>query len=301
MKKFGLYLLNHRANAAFIALLCVSLSFFHLPVAWIASVIIALITLRKGYKEGLFVLLWAALPAVALAVTGRFEILINSILLGCFLSWLLALVLKRYHDWQPVLELASILGIVVVLIVHVSISDVANWWASHVIAYFAQLSNTLGLEYDVTIMQPAIKGMSPIMTGLWADFVLLNAVSFLFLARWWQAFLFNPGGLSKECHSLRMNKIDAIVFVVTFLLLLITRTAFIVDVFPVLIMPFFLAGLSLLHAVLTGRTGRWPVLIGVYALMGLFLPYIASVLALMGCLDSWGDFRVRLAPRNSRQ
>jgi uncharacterized protein YybS (DUF2232 family) len=63
---------------------------------------------------------------------------------------------------------------------------------------------------------------------------------------------------------------------------------------PVILLPFIVAGLSLLHAMMANKKGANALLAGTYCLLFLLFPYVAGLLALLGFADSCYDFRRRI-------
>ena len=70
LKTLGLYLLKNRYNAIWVAFVCALLPFVGLLTSWISLIIVALVTLRNGLKEGGFILIWVALPAIVMSFLG---------------------------------------------------------------------------------------------------------------------------------------------------------------------------------------------------------------------------------------
>ena len=63
LHRFASYVMRGRRQAVIVGLLFTILPLF----GWVSNVIVSLVTLRKGAKEGAIVLLWIILPAVVVA------------------------------------------------------------------------------------------------------------------------------------------------------------------------------------------------------------------------------------------
>lgn len=291
LRKIGEFLLANDRNAAIIGLLFALLPLINLPGGFLASIIVGFVTLQKNYKSGLFVLAWVALPAVALLVLGRFDVF-DILLLRCFLVFIFALVLKRYYSWRLVLELGALLGFVVVLGLHLFIPDMAGWWTGHINAYIKELSQATTWQLSPGETKQLIARMAPVATGISAGFVLLATFIELLVARWWQTAIFHPGVFRTEFTQIYFGKIPAIILTLI-LIGVFSQVPLIIDFFPVALVPFMIAGLSLLHF-LVERNRRLfiPVLLVYLALF--FLPVIVvGLLAIIGYIDSWVNFRER--------
>ena len=102
MKQFGEFLLRKNANAIAVAFLAALLPLFSIPIGFVAVVIVALVTLQKGPIQGLWILAWVALPALALLVLKQVGP-VDFLLIRCVLIWLLAAILYRYQTWELLL------------------------------------------------------------------------------------------------------------------------------------------------------------------------------------------------------
>jgi len=292
LQKIGLYLTGSRVNVIWITLLFALLPFVGLPTNWINILLIGLITLRSGAKEGLFVLGWAALPALALCFINQPELLLGFILLRAVVVWGLALVLRNTVSWVMTLQCAAIVGIVCVTITHIIVPSIGAWWLQQ----FAVFLNNAGGSLQLATTSPQqsqllLEYMSQFATGILVVSFLVCDLFLLMLARGWQAVLVNPKGLSKELLQLRMGHIASLGFLLCSLMVSLAWPLAL-DIYPVVLLPFVLAGLSLIHAKLAQKKEiKFPVLIGLYIALVLFLPYMAISLALLAIVDSWYDFR----------
>src|SRR3990167_3316715 len=117
MGKLGNWLLKDRRYAATLALLFSLLPLLGLPTSWMTSVIIAFITLQKGLKEGLFVVLWASLPAVILWYLGGSLFIIAMFIMQYLLVSYLASLWREYKSLTLVLEVAAGFGFISLILI----------------------------------------------------------------------------------------------------------------------------------------------------------------------------------------
>lgn len=289
-KRFGLYLLEKRYNAVWVVLLCASLPLFLIPTGSIAVLIVGLVTLHKGAREGFFLLCWMLLPSIASALLGDYTLLLTEGVGKGIPIWLMASVLTTTASWASVVELGAVYGVVVIGAAHLIVPDLQAWWSTQLLPHTAQAQAAIGLTPTPEGLKQSVEKASQFATGMVVAIVFIIDLLLLLLSRGWQAALFNPGGLGREWRQLRLGYVySAVVLVVTGLALLSANS--LQDVLPVLLAPFVFAGLSLIHAKLpTQKNVRVPVLIGVYTAL-LFLPYLCVVLVLVAMVDSWYDFR----------
>ncbi len=294
MHKFGQWLLAKNINASIVAFVCALLPAITLPGEFLASILVAFITLRKGAKSGLVVLTWVALPAVAMMFIGKLS-LFDVLLARCVVVWALAILLRQTHSWSLLLAVLAVIGAVGVAFFHVWIADPVSFWSAKLSIYFLQMAEMLPLPAaDIKANVALIAGFA---TGLLAFVVVAGIFIQLLLARWWQASLFNPGGLGKEAKMIRVNPWVSGVFVLA-IIGACFKQALLVDMMPVLMIPFIVAGFSLLHWWMIHKPQLTWVLVVVYVGF-IFFPYVSMSLALYGMADSWVDFRRRYQLKQS--
>lgn len=295
MRKVGEFLLASNRNAAIIAFLCTFLPLINLPGGFLASILVGFITLCRGPRAGLFVLVWVAMPAISLLFLHRFGVF-DILLVRCVLVWMFAIVLRKHGSWRLVLELAVLFGFIAVVGVHVFLGDVHGWWANHLSIYVGEVSKVTSWKLSASDTQQLIHRLAPIATGVTAFVILFGTWLLLFLARWWQTVLFHPGELRKEFLQVRMGRGLAVILVVGFIGVWL-KLSFIIDFLPVLLLPFMIGGLSVLHFLVSIKKGLFLLLILMY--IGLFfLPFfVVLLLSSAGYFDAWFDFRKRIIPQ----
>lgn len=298
------FILQGRLQAMGTAFICA-----FLPLVGTVSVLIAaLVTLRKGVQEGALVLVAATLPVlisyagfpvdsaaasytVSPANAVSFVVIIN------VLTWLYAVVLRRYPSWSLVIQLAGFVAVVTVVAVHIAYPDVRAWWQDWLTNYFGHVEQEAGqlsaedVKANKAMIGNVVASIAPYATGIIAAIVSFYALLQLLLARWWQAAMFNPGGLRKELLVIRMSYAAGAVFVLG-LVLSYWSSALIVDVMPVLYLVFGLAGFSLLHSIANNNKASWFLFALVYIVITV-IPTAVILIAMAALLDTWLDFRKR--------
>jgi hypothetical protein len=137
------------------------------------------------------------------------------------------------------------------------------------------------------------------MTGVLAAGFFLQLTLSLFLGRWWQALLYNPGGFREEFRGLRASR--ALGYLT--LVLLVALFGLSAEWGPVryllvlLFALYFLQGLAVVHTMVAQAGAGVGWLIGVYALLVLATYYTMSALAAAGFADTWLDIRRRAGAR----
>lgn len=271
MRGLAEYVMTGRRQAM-IAVLLLGL----IPLANLLNpVVVGLVTLRKGFKEGIVIFAWAFLPVVAWAVTG--DVVPVMMLLGITC---LAVLLRETESWEFVLLAAIAVGLMVEFYFRLQ-PEVLNVLISQVDEYL-QSNNQQGID---------IEQVRNVMLSVMGAVYMFLSIVLLMLARWMQASLYNPGGFQQEFHRLRIEQRVALPLVGV--LLLMSFGEFIPSGWVLyLVLPLIISGVALVHGVaaLKKLPGMW--LVTFYLV--LMLPYMMQFLVLLALIDSWYDFRSRL-------
>ncbi len=264
-----------------------------LPVAsMVSSAVLAFVVLRHGEKAGLtsaalagFVMLVASLALRQNAI---------QVLVFPYLCWAAAMLVASVLRGTISLKAAVQITVPAAVI----IGAVANWFKAEFLHFWQyQLSQMLSaippqelekLGTDkLSVLDTDLPTALVVSAGSWAFFVVLCGV---LLARFWQAQLFNVGGFQKEFHSLRVGREFVFAFVALFALAhLFSGSILISSAVSVMILVFFIQGLSVVHCLVKqrGMSKNW--LVGIYVL--LIVPPTMLVLSVLGIADN--IFRLR--------
>jgi hypothetical protein len=285
-KTFANYLLRKRINAIWVLLvLCL------LPpmIASLASIILGLVTLNKGAKEGFILLLWAVLPFVVQAYVHKVLWLALVPFFGFAGLWLGAIVLRAYGSWTVLLRYFGLLSVLAVVLAHVLHPGLTEFWAAHIFAYMQEMTE---LVPNATVTKQQAMTIATVATGFQVLLFMVSVSFKLMMARWWQALIFNPGGLRKELYGIRLDNIVIglfFVLVVAVLLKSVVAVDAIIPLFGVLLA----VGLSLLHSTL-GRAKYGFGLLVLFYLIAIIFPYILVAPMLAAVVDRWFNFRSRI-------
>ncbi|MDR3491715.1 MAG: hypothetical protein P4M12_06680 [Gammaproteobacteria bacterium] len=300
LKRISDYVLRSRLDAMLAAFIC---AFIPL-IGGLSIVIAAFVTLRKGIYEGTLVVIAATLPIligywaypgseqeVGLSVTQVLFLMLAT----NGLTWMFAVWLRQYSSWSLLLQGVALLGVITVGMVHYLSPDIQAFWDKQLTSYFThviQNTNTDAGPMTEMELRNIIGYVKRYMTGVVFIFITFNALLQVFLARWWQAVVFNPGGLRKELCDIRMGHVIGVIFVLG-LVYSYWNNDVIVDIMPILYLVFGLAGFSLLHAMIGTRKTGWIWIALMYGAL-IIVPIIAVMIAMLALIDTWVDFRSRL-------
>ncbi len=287
MQPFGHWLLRSRKNAIGLALVCALLPF----LSWLAVIILALVTLRLGAKEGAVILLFIVIPQVGFALYGHSNMMVYNLFAGAIMVYVLAAVLRGSHNWALVLIIGVAIALAVILIIHGSIDNINHWWEQKMLSYLQELKSNVAV--DSTEQQASILRLAKFATGLQAAILLLVDFVWLMIARYWQSLLFNPGKFQSEIQNIRLPKWCGAVLVSIMALSYFSEWPVLMDFMPIMLVPFIIAGLSLTHFVVKVRQANMFWLILCYIALALFLPYMGMALVLIAITDSVMNLRLR--------
>lgn len=277
MRALAEFIMRGRVQAVLVAAVSMASMF----LAWLGAAAVALVILRKGTGPGAFVLMWAALPGLVVAVVQNDIGPLAVLLVAALIAW----VLRRSSSWPTTLAVAAAVGLGLSALLLV----VAP-------AYLAQLAEMLrqivteatqGLPEAREVKAPGAVAIAGIL-GLSAAG---TAVVCLLLARWWQAQLYNPGGFRQEFHRLRLPPPLTVLSVAAGLALSSAGSSWLVWA-ATAGLPLVFAGFALVHGVVGQRKLNTGWLVAMYCLW-LISDWAKALLLLLAVVDSWLNFRGR--------
>jgi hypothetical protein len=297
MKAIATFVMRGPSQAALVAAVTALLSILVPPLALLSAASVGLVTLRGGSVHGLTVTGIATLGMGGLAwlALGSPWGALGILLMLWIPVFGLALVLRSTRSLSVTVQLAGALGVVLMLIAYASMSDPAATWLQALEPFREALVKD-GVV-DEAASAAVFGDLARWMTGAFAAALVSQLLFGLFIARWWQALLYNPGGFGEEFRALRLSRSFGIA---TLLLLaalpFVDGVGFVANVLLVFGRLLMLQGLAVAHQVRALKNARPAWLVGLYVLLVLFMPQSLLLLACVGLVDLWGDIRARVAP-----
>lgn len=267
------------------------------PVSYLAGGIITLSTLKAGPKEGIRVVAIATV-VFAIAVT----LLLNQpYMTGLFLisSWLpvygITLLLGYTRSLAVSLLVAVGIGLLLVGVTYLVLPDPAAWWIQMMAPFVQMLQAQPNWQLNQADTESFVAALSNMMTGLIVAGLFANVLLGLLLGRAWQAGLYNPGGFAEEFQQLQLGKMPAVLTVIVALAALLPGNglAMLQDCLPILLVLFAVQGVAVVHAIVRLQQKHKAWLIVMYILLLIMMPQMVFLLALIGVLEQWFNFRRR--------
>lgn len=287
MRALGILATRHLWLASFFALV-----FAVLPLlGWLAIVMMALVTLHNGAQRGFLVLMWACLPLLAMIIAGWHGLTVQAsyFFVTAIVVWAMAAGLRRTRSWPLVLQLMAAVGIAAVLVLYLLLPQVLQQLQNYVV----QTLQHMDLKLEGVDQQQLIALWSQAVTRFLVASVLGFSCLWLVLARWWQVTLFSPGQLRAELQTIRLNRYAALVVMLLLVAVGFTSLPWLRAVTAVAVLPYSIAGLSVVHNFVTTKKLHTAWLVGFYVILVLAMGFVSVGLAVLAIIDSWCDLRQR--------
>jgi hypothetical protein len=286
------YIMRGRLQAILVASTLALLALLFPPVSIVSSAAVALVTLRKGAYEGLFVLL---ISCAAAAVLGIFVLgtpfAVGYALILWLPVWLISIVLREGKSLSLVLEIAVLLGALTVGGIYLYHPDPAALWREGFNAMFEQMSAAPDVPVDK--IKQSLEVLFHYMTGIMAASSVSGMLLGLLLARWWQATLYYPGGFRQEFLALnarpRMAYGSLAVVAAGWLGSgMWSEAAW--NIAVILLVMYTFIGTAVLHALLSAMKAK-RFLLPAFYLSLIVIPQTLLPVALVGIGDAWLNLR----------
>lgn len=289
VRRWGEQIIRRPQYASTLALIFAFLSFFNLPVGWISSVIIALVTLQNGHRRGLMVIAWAILPAVAMLCLGNYAIFID-VVLHYLLAWAFAAILRRSGSWMTLLNISALLGVFGVIAILLFAPELQSWLNSQITSLVKEYQSASMFKITSSNIETWVSYLKLFATGLLVLVTLLTNLVVVMLARWWQSQVVTGINLQKECQEVRCHYLAALLLPLLVAGLYLNSLLFF-NILMVAMMPFVFCGLSILHAFSATKKNGGVFLIIFYGIFVFLAPYVVMLLTMSGWLDTFLNFR----------
>jgi hypothetical protein len=298
MKPLANFIMRGYSPATLVTTVAGLLSLLIPFVGVISSAAVGLVTLRQGARPGMLLLGSSTLASglIAWPALGNPWVGLGILLVLWVPIWGLATILRATRSLNLTAQLAALGGLVVVLVVHLTVGDPALYWRELIEPLRQSLLSDGLVEAEAS--QVLFARLAQWMTGAFAAALVLQYLVSLFLARAWQAQLYNPGGFGAEFKALRVGSLVGGLFVL-FLAWGLLAKGLGLDLAPVLGLLLLLQGLAVIHRLRELRNANQGWLVALYVLLVFFMPQMVLLLISLGLIDLWADIRARVEQRVS--
>jgi hypothetical protein len=203
-------------------------------------------------------------------------------------------VLRVTGSWQWTILTSMLTAVVVMLATALLLSTDVDLLVDRLSTMFAEIA-----QQQSSQVEPFIASR-PLVLGLGALMLAVSTILCLFVSRWWQAMLYNPGGFGEEFRQLRLDMRAAGLSIIAFIVALYLPTEYRFWA-ELMVLPLVLSGLSLMHyGVNVAALGKaW--LVFMYVGLVVSGPVIGGLLVGLGLADSLLNLRLRLTAGKDRE
>jgi len=287
-------ILKGPSQAALVAATLAMLGVLFAPGIWLSAAAIALVVLVKDGRQALIVMAVATVGTMLFAglIFASPSMVIYFLLAAWLPAWIAASVLRAV-SLAASLQLIAGLSLTAIIGVYTFFPEMGEIWREPLDLLVQQLLEQSQGQLSLQTLQEVQEIAIRMIPGFFAASVLFGTMMSLFLARWWQSVILNPGGFAKEFQALNLGKMMAMVAVAIIVAVVLAGSELWYAMLLVVLVLYTTQGMSILHAVFKGRQLNRAWLYLIYLVM-FFSPEVAAMLILVGIADAWIDFRGRL-------
>ena len=270
------------------------LALFFAPALIVSGAIVALVTLRHGWLEGLKVMAMAlaACMGVLVLASGGVGRAGAVVMLPWLPIWCAGIVLRGTGRQGGALAMLGAFVAGFALVLRQALGDVDAFWQERL----GQLGKAVTEQGGQFLTPEEISAVAGMMHEASVAVMCLGLAAMLLLARAWQSGLYRPGAFGEEFRALVLPRWVLFASGTLGIVALLTAgggtlPGLVGDLLVVGVLLFAAQGLAVVHE-RTGRTlARRPWLIGLYVFAFLMPHVVATILALTGVADQVADFR----------
>lgn len=298
MRALAKFIMQGRVQAIGMIVSLALMSLIIPPLAILTTAAISLVTLVQGYREGLlsFIVVTVIITVFTGLFLGQPEVSLE-LAIKFWLAWILASIVLHKTSISIGIAVAAAISSLLVLGFYLFANPAAEWYeliTKQILPIFIEAGVRLP---EAEQAEKLWQFLSKIMTGpALAIFFIVQSMSLL-LARWWQAVLYNPGKFEQEFHQLRFGVVTSNVVLVLSIIAITTVNEVVINLIFIVIALMLFQGLAVIHRLVAKCKLSSAWLVGVYIIMIFTLLNGAIgvlLVALIGLLDNWLNFRFRL-------
>jgi len=282
------YSLKSPFHASTVVGLLAILSLFVPLVSILSGAIVGLIILTQGLFSGTRALL---ISIVGITVVSY--LVTQSPLLGItigLVQWvpmvILAEVLRRSRSLSLTIVTGMWVSLFLVVVQYQFWPDIDQLWTEYLQLLFKDFEQP---GMDMNQVDSAMQELVHWMVMLLVAVMFSTFVATLMASRWFQARIAGSEGFRAEFYAIKLGKSAAIIAIFFALLGLVLKQDMIVAMLMVVLATFLYQGLAVVHS-WSRHAGKKAWLVLLYVMMIIF-PQVLGLIALLGVVDNWMDFR----------
>ncbi len=270
------------------------LSLLLAPLSILSGAGVALVTLRLGAKEGILLIVsaWFACSALSYLIFADVLAAAAFTLILWVPVWFLSLLLRSSRSLNLTVEAALMIGVVATGYFFLAFADPGQYWVQLLKEPVNEIISNGQVEMSAADAEKLITEVSRWMTAVITTGYFAQLVAVIFVGRWWQAMIYNPGGFGEEFRALRFHRITAYVSAPVIIMVLLGNPAdWILAIATLLLAAYFIQGLAVVHNLLKKAEANSGWIVGIYVLLIIAMPYVMAALSMTGYSDAFLNFR----------
>ncbi len=291
------FILRGPSQAALVVTTTALLAIILMPFSWISAGVLTLVVLHLG-KQAAFkimaiagpatlVLGWVALGTPTLAVINILFLWLPVVLIAYILRQTVSLVIS--------MQILTVIGLLAVMVIYLMFPEMGQTFSQQFQQLLAPAIQQSGSQIDQQQLDNLLYWFARAVPGLLSVVMVLNVLMGLFIGRWWQAALFNPGGFTTEFNELRLGKSFALVAALLLIANMLVDNDGILGAMLVMVTIVLVQGVAVMHGAIAVKQLSRSWLFGFYVLL-ILIPQVTVIVAIVGLLDAWVDIRKQIAP-----
>ncbi len=301
MQAIAAFVLRGRNQAILSTIGFAVLALFFTPMGLFSAASIGLVTLVHGAKQGLLITVIASVFMLAISsFTGQMALGIEYIIFYWLPVWVLAQLLARQVSLSLVVLVAALIGLVAAIVMATLYVTYEAQWNKIILDNLLPAFKDAKMDLSDEELKAFVLNIGKMVVNYGAAYWLLSMCASLFLARWWQALLFNPGGFGEEFRKLRFGVSAAVGAMLLIAIAVLVSDGLLNQILVgsvgVIVLLFVLQGLAIAHTIAVVRKLKAVWLYLLYLLMIVLMPYELFLIAFIGLSDNWANYRARIKP-----
>ena len=221
------FILRGQSQAALVTASMAILGLAVPPAAWISAAAVVLVTLVNGPRSGLITTAMSLVGAAIFAflIFSAPEVAVIFVLIAWLPAWLIATVLRQTVSLAYSLQILTLMSLLAVVMLYLLYPNIGELWREPLDIMVKQLAEQ-STDFTLAELKQTEDWIIEFLPGLFASSIMFGTMVSLFLGRWWQAVLYNPGGFGKEFRSLNLGKVSALCAMALMLIAAIVDSVF---------------------------------------------------------------------------
>ncbi|MDH5391564.1 MAG: hypothetical protein OEY11_00125 [Gammaproteobacteria bacterium] len=291
------FILRGPSQAALVMASSALLAIILMPFSWISAAALILVVLHQDKEVAFRATAIASLAVLVMSwvIFGTPLLAIGYLLFLWLPAGLIAYVLRQSVSLILSLQLLTVLGLVIVTGLYLLFPSMGETWREAFELILKPALEQAGTQVDPVQLESLLQLFAHAVIGLLSIVMIFNILMALLIGRWWQAGLFNPGGLAREFNELRLGKVFASATALFLIANVLVDNDWVLGSMLLMVTMTLLQGTAIMHGIIAKKQLSRGWMFGFYVLLFL-IPQVMVILAILGLLDAWVDIRKQISP-----